>query len=106
MSVDWDSICFEGEEDGEYVAELLFDHFASEKNTREKMLLIIRHRLTRNALKKINEYLTYSDNGLPMVIYHNHLLRQEMIDAIRDRLRNDETICRRWINDDDDEEHE
>ena len=33
MSVDWDTIYFGEEDDGEYIAEILFDHFGEENNT-------------------------------------------------------------------------
>jgi hypothetical protein len=58
MSLDWNSIYLGNEDDGEYIAEILFDHFDGEKNTSQKMLHIIRNHLTSNALKTIKEYLT------------------------------------------------
>ena len=64
----------------------MFDHFGEENNTSAKMLFIIRYHLTSKVLKTIKEYLTNWDNGLPMVIYHNHILRQQMLDAIREKL--------------------
>ena len=107
MSVDWDTIYF-GEEDGEYMAEILFDHFGEENNTSAKMLFIIRNHLTSKVLKTIKEYLTNWDNALPMVIYHNHILRQQMLDEIREKLIEvaDEDEHDRAHEEDDEEEAE